>query len=101
MEDDTGAGSLHGFVSYEFVVCGVPLSVRHFQSSSTLPSGAAFSAAEIRGDLLEHLVSRHDAPQIRGGRVVGPHLRTLRVIAMPWPRLEIAELLVHPVKLGE
>src|ERR1700688_178308 len=48
-----------------------------------------------------HLVARHDAPEIGGGRVLGPHLWALRIIAVPRPRLEIAELLVHAVELGE
>src|SRR5436853_4150213 len=96
MEEDTGAGALRRFVSHELVVRGVPLISRHFQTSLTVSP-----AAGRHGDLLEHLVSRHNAPQIGGHRVVGPHLGTLRIIAMPWPRLEIAELLVHPVKLGE
>src|SRR5580700_5626836 len=48
-----------------------------------------------------HLVARHDAPEIGGGGILGPHLRALRIVAVPWPRLEIAELLVHTVELGE
>src|ERR1700689_3103951 len=51
--------------------------------------------------LLHHLVARQDAPQIGRRRVLGPHFRALRGVAMPRPRLEIAELLVHPVKLAE
>src|SRR6202035_2406539 len=48
-----------------------------------------------------HLVARHDAPEIGGRRVLGPHFRALRIVAVPRPRLEIAELLVHAVELGE
>src|ERR1700685_3926460 len=48
-----------------------------------------------------HLVAWHDAPEIGGGRILGPHLRALRIVAVPRPRLEIAELLVHAVELGE
>src|ERR1700760_2890721 len=48
-----------------------------------------------------HFVARHDAPEIGGRRVLHPHFRALRTVAMPRPRLEIAELLVHTVELGE
>src|ERR1700680_4867797 len=48
-----------------------------------------------------HLVARHDAPEIGGRGVLGPHFRALRIVAVPRPRLEIAELLVHAVELGE
>src|SRR5580658_4119566 len=48
-----------------------------------------------------HLVARHDAPEIGGRRVLGPDFRALRIVAMPRPWLEIAELLVHAVELGE
>src|SRR5580692_8084229 len=48
-----------------------------------------------------HLVARHDAPEICGRGVLGPHFRTLRIVTMPRPRLEIAKLLVHAVELGE
>src|SRR5690348_7225706 len=51
--------------------------------------------------LLHHFVGRHDAPQIRSRRVLFPHFRPLRIVAVPRPRLEIAELLVHAIKLGE
>src|SRR5215472_6344499 len=54
----------------------------------------------LRGSVM-HLVRRHDAPEIRRRRVLGPHFRPLRIVAMPRPRLEIAELLVHAVELGE
>src|SRR5271154_5907664 len=39
-----------------------------------------------------HLVGRHDTPEIGGRGVFGPHFRPLRIVAMPRPRLEIAEL---------
>src|ERR1700751_2654948 len=48
-----------------------------------------------------HLVARHDAPEIGGRRVLGPHFRALRIVAVPRPRLEIAGLLVPAVELGE
>src|SRR6201987_5474933 len=48
-----------------------------------------------------HLVARHDAPEIGGRGVLGPYFRPLRMVAVPRPRLEIAELLVHAVELGE
>src|SRR5271154_939692 len=55
----------------------------------------------LRETLLHHLVARHNAPQIRGRRVLGPYFGALRIVAVPRPRLEIAELLVHAVELGE
>src|SRR5437868_6141514 len=51
--------------------------------------------------LFVHLVARHDAPQVCRLRILRPYLRPLRPVAMPRPRLEIAELLVHAVELGE
>src|SRR5580698_7324255 len=48
-----------------------------------------------------HLIARHDAPEIGGRRVLGPDFRALRIVAVPRPRLEITELLVHAVQLGE
>src|SRR5271170_2642813 len=45
--------------------------------------------------LFHHLVARHDAPQIGGARVLGPHFRPLRIVTMPRPRLEIAKFLIH------
>src|SRR6516164_8344063 len=50
---------------------------------------------------LHHFIARHDAPEIGGGRILRPHLGTLRTVAMPRPRLEIAEFFVHAVELGE
>src|ERR1700683_3695751 len=52
-------------------------------------------------ELFVHLVARHDAPEVGGRRVLGPDLRALRIVAVPGPRLEIAQLFVHAVKLGE
>src|SRR5262249_61657408 len=48
-----------------------------------------------RGRLFHHLVRRRDAPQIGSRRVLGPHFRFLRMVAVPGPPLEIAELLVY------
>src|ERR1700704_4406527 len=48
-----------------------------------------------------HVVRMSRTPIVRGG-VVAPDLRPLRPVLMPWPRLEIAELLVvHLVEIGE
>ena len=42
---------------------------------------------------------RRRAPDVAG---LVPHLGNLRAVAMPWPRVEVAELLVeHLVELGE
>src|ERR1700678_1399079 len=60
-----------------------------------------FTPRLARSLLLHHLVARHDAPQIRSRRVLLPHLRPLRIVAVPRPRLEIAEFLVHAVELGK
>src|SRR4029079_2689081 len=51
--------------------------------------------------LFAHFFGRHDTPVIRRVRVLLPHLRLLRPVAMPGPRLEIAKRLVHLVELGE
>src|SRR5438876_8542787 len=52
--------------------------------------------------LFHHFVGWHRAPQVRGLRRLRPGLRTLRVIPMPWPRLEVAERFIfHQVELGE
>src|SRR5262249_46420123 len=51
--------------------------------------------------LFHHLVARQDTPQIRCRRVLSPGFGTLWMIAVPRPRLEIAEVLVHAVELGE
>src|ERR1700734_3536136 len=48
-----------------------------------------------------HLVAGHDAPEIGGSGVLGPYFRTLRIVAVPRPRLEVAEIFVHAVELGE
>src|SRR4051812_12098153 len=51
--------------------------------------------------LFMHLVARHDTPIIRGARVLLPDFRLLRPVAVPRPRLEMAERLVHLVELRE
>src|SRR5262249_1735753 len=51
---------------------------------------------------LHHFFWRAWAPQVRGRGVFRPHLRPLRVVAMPGTRFEIAELLVlYQIELGE
>src|SRR5262249_30390427 len=51
--------------------------------------------------LFHHLVAPQDTPQIRCRGILCANFGTLRMIAMPRPRLEIAEVLVHAVELGE
>jgi hypothetical protein len=48
-----------------------------------------------------HFVARHDASDIRGSRVLGPHFQSLRIVAAPRSQLEIAKPLVHAVELVE
>src|ERR1700742_5181632 len=51
---------------------------------------------------LREPLRRGDAPVVGAGAIVrGPPLRALRRVAVPWPRLEAAELLVHDVQLRE
>src|SRR5262249_12890526 len=51
---------------------------------------------------LHHFFWRPRAPQVRGRRIFRPHLRPLRVVAMPGARFEIAELLVlYQIELAE
>src|SRR5262249_59166637 len=38
---------------------------------------------------------------IRCRWILRPHLRSLRIVAVPRPRLKITKLLIHAVKLGE
>src|SRR5665213_1575063 len=52
--------------------------------------------------LVEEVVRRHDAPDIRGRRILAPDLRLLRPVLVPRPRFEIAEfLVVDAVEFGE
>jgi hypothetical protein len=52
----------------------------------------------LNAALFHHLITGQDAPKIGGRRVLRPHLRPLRIIAMPRARLEVAErFVVHPV----
>src|SRR5207248_5464368 len=53
------------------------------------------------GVSLHHFVARQNTPQIRVRWILDPDFRALRIVAVPRPRLEIAELLVHAVELGE
>src|SRR3954470_6907291 len=58
-------------------------------------NGASLRAAFAVDRLFVHLVCRHDTPVVCRRRVLGPDFRLLRPVAVPGPRLEIAELLVH------
>src|SRR6478736_1935984 len=64
-------------------------------------NGASLRAALAVGRLFMHFLCRHNTPVIRSVRVLGPDLRLLRPVAMPRPRLEMAELFVHLVELRE
>src|SRR5688572_3643601 len=51
--------------------------------------------------LFHHFFRWRDPPVVRGVGILRPDLRSLRPVAMPGPRLEVAEFLVHAVQLGE
>src|SRR5882757_7855168 len=75
-----------------------------FVMASSLWGGASLRTALVvqSPTSFVHLVvrhDRHDAPVVRGVRVLGPDLRRLRPVAVPGPRFEIAHLLVHLVEL--
>src|SRR3954453_11324866 len=55
----------------------------------------------MRAPSLHHLLRRQNAPEIGRRGILRPHLRPLRAVAVPGPRLEIAELLVDLVELRE
>ncbi len=45
---------------------------------------------------------RTDAPQVGAQRIERPNFRTLRAVAMPWARLEIAErFAIHVIELSK
>src|SRR5262245_22525937 len=71
------------------------------QGSGMPGSSPGMGTQSLYDVLLHHLFGRKDSPQVRSGRILGPHLRLLRPVAVPGARLEIAEFLVHAVELGE
>src|SRR5262245_23031358 len=69
---------------------------------SALACGPANDERRAPSLLRPRHVVRVSRPPIVRRRVVAPHLRPLRAVLMPRPRLEIAELLVvHQVDVGE
>src|SRR6185295_14406119 len=82
---------------------GPAAGARSLQIEST--SAPTFDVLRPPGSVLiwslHHFIARHDAPKIRGRRILLPDLGALRTVAMPRPRLEIAERFVHLVELGK
>src|ERR1051325_2048714 len=69
---------------------------------SLAPLESCRSPFAIRPPLFHHLLRRPGPPQVCRGRVLRPHLRPLRIVAMPRPGIEIAERLVlHLVEFGK
>src|SRR5689334_23787434 len=71
------------------------------QGSETWMAGTS-PAMTAKRPSLHHFFRRARAPQVRGRRIFRPHLRPLRVVAMPGARLEIAELFVlHQIEFAK
>ena len=51
--------------------------------------------------LFHHIIAWLNTPEVGGRGILGPHFRPLRIIAVPWPRLEITKLLVELIEFGE
>src|SRR5262249_10846915 len=63
---------------------------------------ASSQILSLETQLLHHFLRRHRPPQITSRWILGPDLRPLRIVAMPWMRLEIAERLVlHLIEFGK
>src|SRR5689334_16917651 len=51
---------------------------------------------------LHHLFRGHRAPKVCRARILRPDLGLLRIVAMPWPRIEITQRFIfHLIEFGE